>query len=180
MLLAGCAEGTGDKGYVDGNGVITQLPAKDRHAVGQVSGTTLDGAHFDLADQRGKVVVVNVWGSWCAPCRAEAKTLAAAAADLTPQGVVFVGINTRDTSKDSARAFDRTYGITYPSIYDPFGKTLVAFRGTITPTAIPSTIVIDPQGRIAASVLGELTSKTTLVDLVQDASGTAPGSGAGS
>lgn len=172
VLLAGCgAEGTGDKGYVDGHGVITQLPASQRHRVGTVSGDLLGGGHFDLEDHRGKVVVVNVWGSWCAPCRAEASVLAAAAAELQPRGVVFVGINTRDASEANGLAFDRTFGIDYPSIFDPSGRNLLAFHGVITPSAIPSTIVIDPQGRVAASVLGQLTSKTTLVDLVSDASG---------
>ncbi|WP_310961411.1 TlpA disulfide reductase family protein [Nocardioides terrisoli] len=172
-LLAGAlsacgAEGTGDKGYVDGHGVITELPPAQRHQVGAISGDLLDGGHFDLADHRGKVVVINVWGSWCAPCRAEAHVLAAAAAKLRPEGVLFVGINTRDASKDNGRAFDRAFGIDYPSIFDPSGRNLLAFHGAITPSAIPSTIVIDGQGRIAASVLGELTSSTTLVDLVHD------------
>jgi thiol-disulfide isomerase/thioredoxin len=174
LLAAGCgAAGTGDKGYVGGDGVITQLPAHDRKDVGTLRGTTLDGRSWDLADQRGKVVVVNVWGSWCAPCRAEAGRLAAAAKQLasTPD-VVFVGINTRDASKDNALAFDRRFGIEYPSIYDPSGQTLLAFRGTITPQAIPSTLVIDRHGRIAARVLGEVPSTTTLVDLVHDAGAT--------
>lgn len=171
LVATGCgASGTGDKGYVGGDGVITQLPAHDRKDVGTLRGTTLDGGTFDLADHHGKVVVVNVWGSWCAPCRAEASRLAAAAKKLAPDdGVVFVGINTRDASKENAIAFDRRFAIEYPSIYDPTGETLLAFRGTITPQSIPSTLVIDPLGRIAARVLGELPSTTTLVDLVHDA-----------
>lgn len=182
-LLAGCgARGTGDKGYVDGDGVITQIAATDRKPVGALTGTLLDGGHFDLAAQRGKVVVMNVWGSWCAPCRAEATVLASAArslgaadgsgpGDATTAGkqIVFVGINTRDSSRDNARAFERTYAVGYPSIYDPSGSTLLAFQGTIGPNAIPSTLVIDAQGRVAATVLGGLTSPTTLVDLVHDA-----------
>jgi thiol-disulfide isomerase/thioredoxin len=170
-VTAGCggSSGTGDKGYVAGDGVITQLPAQDRRDVGTVSGPTLDGGTFDLADHRGKVGVVNVWGSWCGDCRVEAGRLAAAAKRLEPEGVVFVGINTRDSSKDNARAFERRYGIEYPSIFDPSGENLLSFRGTITPSAIPSTIVIDPQGRIAASILGQVTSTSTLVDLVRDA-----------
>lgn len=182
-LAAGCgARGTGDKGYVAGDGVITEIAPADRTPVGSLTGSLVDGGRFDLARERGKVVVMNVWGSWCAPCRAEARVLAAAARQLgagdgsgpgdgatngTP--IVFVGINTRDASRDNARAFERTYGVGYPSIYDPSGDTLLAFQGTIGPNAIPSTLVIDAQGRVAATVLGGLTSATTLVDLVHDA-----------
>lgn len=171
--LSGCgAEGTGSKGYVSGSGVITQLPPAKRADVGPVSGTTLSGKPIDLADYRGKVVVVNVWGSWCPPCRAEASRLAAAARRL--DGVAFVGINTRDSSRAQGLAFNRRYDVQYPSIYDPAGHTLLAFHGTITPSSIPSTMVIDPKGRVAASILGEVTSTSTLVDLVHDARKPAP------
>jgi thiol-disulfide isomerase/thioredoxin len=170
LVAAGCgASGTGDKGYVAGDGVIVQLPAHERHEVGTVSGPTLDGGTFDLAAHRGKVVVVNVWGSWCGDCRAEAAKVVEAARELTSRGVVFVGINTRDATRDAPRAYERTHGIDYPSIFDPSGENLLAFRGVITPNSIPSTIVIDPQGRIAACVRGQLTSATTLVDLAEDA-----------
>jgi len=172
VSLGGCGKvgATGDTGYIDGEGVITELPVAQRKAPGDVSGETLDGQHLSLASYAGKVVVVNVWGAWCPPCRAEADDLAAAAKVLAPQGVVFVGINSRDTSKDNARAFERTYDVPYPSIYDPSGRNLLAFHGTLSPNAIPSTVVLDKQGRVAASVLGEVTSKTTLVDLVEDVS----------
>ena len=161
---------TGDKGYIDGEGVITLLTASERKKPGAVSGETLAGDQVSLASYAGKVVVVNVWGSWCPPCRAEADELGAAARELAPRGVVFLGINSRDPSKDNGRAFERTYDVPYPSIYDPSGRNLLAFHGTLTPNSIPSTVVIDRQGRVAASILGAVTSKTTLVDLVEDAS----------
>lgn len=166
----GCSKvgSTGDKGYIAGEGVITLLPEAQRKAPGAVSGETLDGNQLSLASYAGKVIVVNVWGAWCPPCRAEADDLAAAARELAPKGVVFVGINTRDASQDNARSFERRYGVPYPSIYDPGGRNLLAFHRTLTPNAIPSTVVIDARGRVAASILGEVTSKTTLVDLVQD------------
>jgi thiol-disulfide isomerase/thioredoxin len=171
-VTGGCANvgGTGDKGYIDGDGVITVLAAGKRKAPGDVSGETLTGDKVSLASYAGKVVVVNVWGSWCPPCRAEADELAAAARELAPQGVVFLGINSRDGSQDNGRAFERTYDVPYPSIYDPSGRNLLAFHGTLTPNSIPSTVVIDRQGRVAASILGAVTSKTTLVDLVEEAS----------
>ncbi|HEY0902820.1 MAG TPA: TlpA disulfide reductase family protein [Marmoricola sp.] len=159
---------TGDKGYVGGKGVITALAAADRKEPGEVGGETLDGEQVSLASYAGSVVVINVWGAWCPPCRAEADELAEAARRLAPQGVRFLGINTRDPSKENARSFERRYDVPYPSIYDPGGRNLLAFRGTLTPNAIPSTVVVDAQGRVAASILGEVTSATTLVDLVED------------
>ncbi|HET9500199.1 MAG TPA: TlpA disulfide reductase family protein [Marmoricola sp.] len=176
-LLAGCGSdlGTaGSQGYVSGNGVITVLPVAERHRPGTVSGETLEGKPLSLSSYAGQVVVVNVWGAWCPPCRAEADDLAVAAKELAKEDVAFVGINTRDSSRANALSFQRTRDVPYPSIYDPSGRTLLAFRGTLRPNSIPSTVVIDAQGRVAASILGELTSPRTLVDLVEDVrSGTA-------
>ncbi|MCZ4498584.1 MAG: TlpA family protein disulfide reductase [Marmoricola sp.] len=169
LATAGCAGAgsTGSKGYVDGNGVITILPDAERQKPGPVTGKTLDGVDVSLAQYAGKVVVINVWGSWCPPCRKEADDLAKAANELMPSGVVFLGINTRDTSKDNALAFQRSRKVPYPSIYDPGGRNLLAFRGTLSPNAIPSTVVIDKDGRVAASILGEVTSSVTLKDIVE-------------
>ncbi len=170
-LLAGCSHSvgtSGDQGYVAGSGIITTVAEADRKAPGAVSGTTLDGAPVALSDYRGKVVVVNVWGSWCGDCRAEAPMLAKASRELAGKGVQFLGIDSRDGSKQAAQAFVRNQGITYPSIYDQGGRTLLAFRGTLTPNTVPSTVVIDRKGRVSGSVLGEIT-RTTLDDLVQDA-----------
>lgn len=178
LAVAGCgAAGTGDKGYVGADGVITTVAPEDRREVaGEVSGETLDGQPWSLADQRGKVVVLNVWGTWCPPCRKEAPVLAEAARQLKADpelgdDVVFMGINTRDSSPAQGRAFERNFEVPYPSLFDPDGRTLLAFRGTITPNAIPSTLVIDRQGRVAARVLGEITSARTLVALVEDVDG---------
>ena len=168
--VAGCSSdvGTsGDQGYVAGRGVITTLGVADRKAPGPVSGTTIEARRVSLSDYSGKVVVVNVWGSWCAPCRAEAPMLAAAARDLAAHGVVFLGIDSRDPSKAAAQAFVRRFDVPYPSIYDQEGRTLLSFRGTLTPNSVPSTVVIDTKGRVAASVLGQVT-RTTLYDLVDE------------
>ena len=168
--LAGCSSdvGTsGDQGYVAGRGVITTLGVADRKAPGPVAGTTIEGRRVSLSDYSGKVVVVNVWGSWCAPCRAEAPMLAAAARDLAAHGVVFLGIDSRDPSTAAAQAFVRRFDVPYPSIYDQQGRTLLSFRGTLTPNSVPSTVVIDTDGRVAASVLGQVT-RTTLYDLVDE------------
>lgn len=172
LALAGCSNdvgSSGNQGYVAGNGVITSVQAADRRRPGEVAGRTLDGKRVSLADFRGKVVVVNVWGSWCGPCRAEAPMLAQAARELAKKDVVFLGIDSRDPSQDAAKAFVRRFDVPYPSLYDQQGTTLLAFRGTLTPNSVPSTVVVDPQGRVAGSVLGSLT-RTTLDDLVDDAS----------
>jgi thiol-disulfide isomerase/thioredoxin len=161
---------SGDQGFVAGEGIITALPVADRKAPGEVAGRSIDGESLSLADHAGEVVVVNVWGSWCAPCRSEAPMLAEAADDLADDGVAFLGIDSRDPSESAARAFVRRFDIPYPSIYDPQGSTLLAFRGTLTPNAIPSTVIIDREGRVAASVLGEI-SRTTLYDLVEEVDG---------
>ena len=172
-LLAGCSNdigSSGDQGYVAGKGIITSLPEADRKQPGEVSGETIDGEPLSLDDYAGQVVVVNVWGSWCAPCRAEAPMLAEAARDLEKDDVAFLGIDSRDLNETQARAFVRRFEIPYPSIYDQQGRTLLAFRGTLVPSSVPATVIIDREGRVAASVLGEIT-RTTLYDLVEEVAG---------
>jgi thiol-disulfide isomerase/thioredoxin len=170
-LLAGCSSdvgSSGNQGYVSGRGIITSVAAADRKVPGTVEGTTLDGERLALSDYRGEVVVVNVWGSWCGECAGEAPMLTRAAKDLKSEGVEFLGIDSRDSSKQNAQAFVRRFETPYPSLYDQGGRTLLAFRGTLTPNSVPSTIIIDRQGRVAGSVLGSIT-RTTLDDLVDDA-----------
>ncbi|CAN5119510.1 TlpA disulfide reductase family protein [soil metagenome] len=169
-VLSGCTNeigGSGEQGFVSGGGMITVVAEADRKAPGDVSGETIDGEPLSLADYQGQVVVVNVWGAWCTPCRAEAPMLAAAARDLEQDDVAFLGIDSRDSDRANARAFVRTFDIPYPSIYDQEGSTLLAFQGTLTPNSIPSTVVVDRDGKVAASVLGEIT-RTTLYDLVEE------------
>ena len=170
-LVTGCGRGTscsGDSGFQCGDGAITLLPVAKRRQPDTVAGTTLTGTKVSLRQYRGKVVVINVWGSWCGPCRSEADDLAQAAKELQPRGVVFLGINTRDNSADTALAFVRGHHMPYDSIFDPGGSTLGSFHRTLSPNAIPSTVVIDAQGRVAASIIGEITSSRTLIDLVDE------------
>jgi thiol-disulfide isomerase/thioredoxin len=113
-------------------------------------------------------VVLNVWGSWCAPCQKEAPALEKASQELEAKNVSFIGINTRENgNKEAAAAFQRAYGITYPSLFDADSTALLALRGAVSANAIPSTVVIDPQGRIAARISGATTT-STLVDVVED------------
>ncbi len=169
LLLAGCSglQGTGDKGFVSGDGTVTQVVAADRDDPISLTGEDLDGNELSIEEFRGTPVVVVVWGSWCAPCRAEAPELVAAAEDLG-DNAKFVGINIRDSSADQAKGFVRTFEVPYPSFFSPDGKAMLAFAGTLTPNSIPSFVVLDREGRVAASIIGELPSRTTLVEVVQD------------
>jgi thiol-disulfide isomerase/thioredoxin len=159
---------SGDQGFVSGKGIITAVDPADRKQPGEVAGETLDGEPVSLADYAGQVVVVNVWGSWCGPCRKEAPMLAEASRELEEDGVAFLGINTRDQSQAAAQAFVRRFEIPYPSLYDPDGRTLLSFRDSLAMSSIPSTVVVDAEGRAAGRVLGEL-SRATLDGLVEEA-----------
>jgi thiol-disulfide isomerase/thioredoxin len=157
----GTSGGGGDTNFVTGNNGIDTVPASSRRAAPVLSGETIDGKQLTTADYKGKILVINVWGSWCPPCRAEAKNFQAVYKDLKGQGVEFVGINTRDTSTTPAVAFEKEFGVTYPSLYDPTGKQMLRFeKGTLNPQLIPSTLVLDRQGRIAVRALQPLSEDT--------------------
>ena len=143
-----------------------EVKAVDRGTPVELTGKDLDGNPVDLADLRGKPVVVNVWASWCPPCRVEQPELNEAAAELGDR-VVFLGLNIRDASEDNARAYVRNFDVTYPSIYSADGAALLPFAGTLNPKSIPSTVVLDEEGRIAASVNGRIPSVRTLLALVE-------------
>jgi len=166
--LAGCggaAEADPGTGFVAGDGSIVLLAAEDRVVAPDLAGETLDGGSFRLADHLGEVVVLNVWASWCAPCRAEAPVLEAAWTDLRGEGVQFVGLDTRDTVS-AAQAFIDNYGITYPNVIDVDGQLQLLFGDSLPPQAIPSTLVIDPEGRVAGRILGRV-SESTLRGLIE-------------
>ena len=149
-----------------GADLVQQYEPTDREVIGSFTATMLDGASFDSEDLRGRVSVFNVWGSWCGPCRAEAPELIAAAQQLGRRAQ-FYGINVRD-SPDAARAFERAFDITYPSIQpEDSARTILAFRGVLTAAAVPSTVVVDKDGAVAARVIGQVDT-ATLVGLVKD------------
>ena len=172
-LLTACSGGPGGdavagQGYISGDGTITSVSAPERDAPVRFAGTTLDGEPFDVRDHRGEVVVVNVWGSWCPPCIAEAPALQEVWTDTRAAvGVQFVGIDTQDNAA-AARAHEKRFGVTYPSIEDVDGRVLLGLRGSLPPKAIPSTIVLDRSGRVAARVLGQVRA-STLRALIADA-----------
>lgn len=177
MALAGCtgshgnaAPTSGDTLFVSGSGAVTLIPPDKRGAPIALSGELVDGGNYDVAAHRGTVFLLNVWGSWCAPCRREAPDLARAWVTEQHKGdVQFLGLNTREDATAAAVAFERRFGITYPSLRDPDGQLQLTFRSTLPPKAIPSTLVLDRQGRVAARIIGvgsELTF-TELIDQVR-------------
>jgi len=151
---------------LDGAVGVTVYPSGRRPSSPDIEGDTLEGARLDMTDLRGHVVVINIWGSWCSPCRAEAPALARAERETQAKGVKFVGIDTRD-SVGAAKAFMRNYGITYPSLYDADGAILMRYSDLVPISAIPSTLVIDRQGQVAARVVGKV-DYTTLRGLLDD------------
>lgn len=169
LLLAGCSdvEGTGDSGYVTANGQVSLIAPDDREEPVTLEGEDLEGGSLSLEELRGAPVVVNVWGSWCPPCRAEAPDLVVAATELEGRAE-FVGINSRDSSTAQAKSFEATYDVPYPSFFSPDGRALLAFEGALGPRTIPATLVLDAEGRVAASIIGRVPSARTVVDVVED------------
>lgn len=151
--LAGCAgESREQQCGTNRDGVIECAP-ESRSAAPAITGELLNGGRYDLTQDRGKVVVVNFWGSWCAPCRAEADDLEATYQATRAAGVTFLGINIQD-GRDKARAFEQGR-ISYPSLFDPPSRLALAFD--IPPNTIPATVVLDRQGRIAAVIRAAVT-----------------------
>jgi thiol-disulfide isomerase/thioredoxin len=176
-LLAGCAgtqaaqtgPGGGDSRYVAGDGSSRVIQPADRKPAPLARGTTLDGKTLDLAGLRGKVVVVNFWASWCAPCRGEAPALEQVYREHKAKGVAFAGVDIKD-DREPAKAFVRKFKVGYPSIVDQDGQVTLAFRD-VPPNAVPSTLILDRQGRIAASVIGATTYDRLTALLGQVAAG---------
>ena len=170
VLLVGCAEaseGAGQAGFPQTERNLTRIAPQQRQVLPDISGPAL-GTEQRLTSRGypGKVVVINVWGSWCAPCRSEAPALEAASKQ-TKDTAQFLGITSKDYDPAQAIAFTRAFSISYPSIFDPTGKVLLNFAQVLPPSAIPSTMIIDSEGRLAARVLGPIT-QTTLVDMIDD------------
>ncbi|MFF3260999.1 TlpA family protein disulfide reductase [Streptomyces sp. NPDC002932] len=162
LTLSACdsgnkSSGGGDTNFVTGNSGISTAAKGERADAPKLDGKSLDGKQLDLADYKGKIVVLNAWGSWCAPCRLEAKYFTKVAKATKEQGVQFVGVNTRDPEPAQAVSFEKDFGVTYPSFYDPTGKLLLRFpKGTFKLQSIPSTVIIDRDGKLAARYVGPL------------------------
>lgn len=184
LLLTGCSadpladqyrEGS-NKGYISGDGTVTEVAAENRGAPIAFEGVDENGAAVSSEDFAGDVVVLNFWYAGCAPCRAEAPLLEEAAEAFAGQDVSFLGVNVRDQAATAA-AFAKTYEVSYPSVIDTDGAMQLAFAGTVAPNAVPTTLVIDKEGRVAARILGRLTEASILETLVQTSLDATPGVG---
>lgn len=139
----------GDRKYVSLGGDVKKLLPEFRGQALSMRGPSLDGAELDVAEHRGKVIVLNFWASWCGPCISEAPNLVSAASDLGTTNVAFLGVNVRDGSSGAnGRAFERNHAVPYPSFKDPSSQ-LSARVAQLSPTGIPTTLILDKQGRVA-------------------------------
>jgi len=153
LVLSSCGNGgasTAQENYISGNGAVTFISAADRTMAPKLSGDTLYGTKFDFTGN--KIAVVNVWASWCSPCRAEMPALTALSEKNVD--VQFMGILTRDNLAN-AEVFARQLAVPYPNFIDD--SLLLGFRNTLPANAIPTTVVLDKQGRVAARISGPVT-----------------------
>jgi thiol-disulfide isomerase/thioredoxin len=168
-LVAGCASGAMDDGAVAQGGTFEFVapggktdiyydPPDHRGRPGPVAGSELmePSRTVSVDDFAGRVVVINVWGQWCGPCRAEVGQLQQVYSATQSKGVTLLGIDVRDNNRQAAQDFVKDRNVTFPSIYDPAMRTMIAFGGKYPTTVIPSTLVLDRQHRVAAVFLREL------------------------
>jgi peroxiredoxin len=170
LAVAACSppEAPTSPGYVSGDGTVTILGGDPDAPVLNLTGTSYDGATVDIADYRGSVILINTWYASCPPCRAEAPDLVALDA---LDHVQVVGLNGRDDD-GTAQAFERNFSVNYPSIDDADGAATAMLQGLIAINAVPTTLVLDPEGRVYARVIGRV-EPSTLEALVEDAAGQA-------
>jgi thiol-disulfide isomerase/thioredoxin len=171
VALVGCTAqdgiaGQDGGGYISGDGSVLTVPEASRVEVGAWGGETVDGATIDSTQLDG-VVVLNFWYAGCPPCRDEAGDLESVAVEYADK-VTFLGVNIRD-SGPTAASFEQEFGVTYDSILDATTRdVLLAFAGDVPPSAVPTTLVLDAEGRVAARIAGRIPSAGTLADLIDD------------
>ena len=176
VVLSGCAaqdplaqqaaEGS-NKNYIAGDGSVTEYAVAERGEPVQIEGTLYNGETVSSSAWPGEVTVLNFWYAACAPCREEAPDLVALHEEYQSQGVQFYGVNIRD-GKSNAEAFERNFGIPYPSFNDSDGGVLLSMTSYVPPQAVPTTLVLDKEGRVSARILG-LADEGTLSALIESA-----------
>jgi peroxiredoxin len=162
----GFTEGGERAGYVSADTSVTSWPPAERSGPVRVTGTDYDGEPVDTAEWAGDVVVLNTWYAACPPCRAEAPDLVEVAEEYADEGVHVLGINSTD-APGAALSFERTFEVPYPSVHDSDGSAVAAMQGTVVLNAVPTTVVVDRDGLVAARVLGRVEA-STLRGLVED------------
>ena len=167
--VSGCSDldGTDGKTWITGAGSLEQVPPAQRGTPVDAAGEDLEGRPLDLADYRGRVVVLNVYASWCPPCRAEMPTVVELANGADPAEVAYLGVNIRDNAS-AARVFGENFGVEFPTFSDPSSAVLLALSDELGPYSLPSTVVLDRRGRVAALLLGKIPGAVTVQDLVDD------------
>lgn len=186
LLITGCsaqnnslaeqANAGDDKNYIAGDGSVAEYAAGTRSDPVDIEGMLFDGTTVSSDQWAGDVVVLNVWYAACAPCRVEAPILQKLSTSFAPDGVSFYGINVRD-EQPTAEAFERNFGVTYPSFEDLDGKLLLSLTNYVPPQAVPTTLVLDREGRVSARILGiadESTLRTLIADVLAEDAGISP------
>ncbi|WP_084038702.1 TlpA disulfide reductase family protein [Demequina sp. NBRC 110053] len=176
LWLAACAPGDAAEspGYVSGDGTVTEFDEASRGEPLDLTGTSFEGDEVDVADYRGQAVLLNTWYAACPPCRAEAPDLVAAD---ERDDVQVIGINSRDDA-ETAQAFDRTFSVEYPSIDDGDGKATAQLQGLVSINAVPTSLILDAEGRLAARIVGRV-EPSTLTALLDAAAGSSESGAAG-
>ncbi len=162
------------KNYIAGDGTITEIAPANRTAPITFSGTSETGTTLASTSYLGTVLVVNFWYAGCAPCRAEAPELEKVYQSSQAAGTAFMGVNVRD-QPETVVTFDTRFGVTYPSIVDLDGQAQLSFASNVPPNAVPTTLVLDRQGRVAARILGQLADKSILETLISGISAESAG-----
>ncbi|MEU4365427.1 TlpA disulfide reductase family protein [Promicromonospora sp. NPDC023987] len=178
-VVAGCAAPSGagqvaEQGFVSGDGSVRTWDPGDRDGPVRATGNDFEGVEIDTNDWAADALVLNTWYAACPPCRAEAADLASMSEQLEADGVRFLGINTEDEAP-TAQAFERTFDVPYPSIEDHSGRVVADLNGVVPLQAVPTTVVVDGDGMVAARVIGQI-DRSTLETLVEDVLAEDPGS----
>jgi len=153
--------------YISGDGAITVLAPESRTDSVQFEGDLDTGEFFSSSDYAGSVIVVNFWYAGCPPCRVEAADLESLHQQFLSDGVAFVGVNIFDQAP-TALTFANEFGVSYGSIMDvETGSVRFAFAGQVAPNAVPTTLVLDKQGRVSARISGVITDVDLLANIIE-------------